>query len=79
MIMRSFENRIRDSITLMKITAQRLFLPRLMPDVQYEYIHKLSKCFIIFENPFIILKGIILFSSTPFLFIRAVSMLLLEY
>ena len=53
MIMRSFENQIRDSITTIEITAQRLFHPRLMPDVQYVYIQKLAKCFLIFENLFI--------------------------
>ena len=34
-----------------------------MPDVQYVYIQKFAKCFLIFENPFIILKGIILINS----------------
>ena len=57
--------------------------PRLMPDVQYVYIQKFAKCFLIFENPFLILKKYhFLFSSTPFLFImfiRAVLKLLLEY
>ena len=49
-----------------------------MPDVQYTYIQKFSKRFLVFENPFIILKRIIfLFSSTPLLFIRAVLKLLL--
>ena len=50
-----------------------------MPDGQYVYIRKFTKCFLIFENPFIILKVSFLFSSTPFLFIRAVLKLLLEY
>ena len=30
-----------------------------MPDVQYVYIHKFAKCFLMLENPFIILKSII--------------------
>ena len=71
--MRSFENQIRDGNNSTKIVS-----PRLMPDVQYVYIRKFAKCFLIFENPFIILKGIIFISSTPFLFIRAVLMLLLK-
>ena len=41
--------------------------PRLMPDVQYVYIQKLAKCFLIFENPSIILKSII------FIFINSIS------
>ena len=65
MIMRSFENQIRDSITTMEITAQQL-LSRLMPDVQYAYIQKFAKCLLIFENPFIILKSII------FIFINSI-------
>ena len=44
--------------------------PRLMPDVQYIYIQKFAKCFLIFENPFIILKVWFLFSSSPFLFLE---------
>ena len=31
-----------------------------MPDVQYVCIQKFAKCVLIFENPFIILKSIIL-------------------
>ena len=62
MIKRSFENQIHDSITTMEITAQRLFNPRLMPDVQYVYIQKFAKCFLVFENPFVILKSIIFIS-----------------
>ena len=38
-----------------------------MPDVQYVYIQTLAKCFLIFENPFIILKNII------FIFISSIS------
>ena len=38
-----------------------------MPDVQYVYIQKFAKCFLFFENPFIILKSII------FVFINSVS------
>ena len=38
-----------------------------MPDVQYVYIRKIAKCFLIFENPFIILKSII------FIFINSIS------
>ena len=79
MITRSFENQIRDSITTMEITAKILFSPRLMPDVQYVYIQKFASCFLIFENPFIILKVSFLISSTPFIFIRTVFKLLLEY
>ena len=57
MIMRSFENQIRDSITTMEITAStKTVSPCLMPDVQYEYIQKFTKCFLVFENPFIILS-----------------------
>ena len=50
-----------------------------MPDVQYVYIKKIAKCFLIFENPFIIVKSII------FIFINSISInksslkLLLEY
>ena len=52
MIMGSFENQIRDSITMMEITA-----PRLIPDVQYVqyvYVLKFAKSFFIFANPFMI-------------------------
>ena len=42
-------------------------LPRLMSDVQYVYIQKFATCFLIFENPFIILKNII------FIFINSIS------
>ena len=38
-----------------------------MPDVQYVYIQKIAKCFLIFENSFIILKSII------FIFINSIS------
>ena len=38
-----------------------------MPGVQYVYIQKFAKCFLIFENPFIILKSII------FIFINSIS------
>ena len=38
-----------------------------MPDVQYVYIQKFAKCFLIFENPFVILK------STIFTFINSIS------
>ena len=38
-----------------------------MPDVQYVYIHKFAKCFLMLENPFIILKCII------FIFINSIS------
>ena len=38
-----------------------------MPDVQYVYIVKFAKCFLKFENPFIILKSII------FIFINSIS------
>ena len=38
-----------------------------MPDVQYVYIQKIAKCFLIFENQFIILKSII------FIFINSIS------
>ena len=38
-----------------------------MPDVQYVYIQKFAKCLLIFENPFIILKGIF------FIFINSIS------
>ena len=41
--------------------------PRLMPNVQYVYIHKFAKCFLMLENPFIILKSII------FIFINSIS------
>ena len=41
--------------------------PHLMPDVQYVYIHKFPKCFLMLENPFIILKSII------FIFINSIS------
>ena len=41
--------------------------PSLMPDAQYVYIQKIAKCFLIFENPFIILKIII------FIFINSIS------
>ena len=57
MFMRSFENQIHDSISTKTVS------PRLMPDVQYVYIQKFAKCFLIFENPFIILKGIIFINS----------------
>ena len=67
MVKRSFENQIRDSITKMEITAQKTVSPRQMPDVQYVYIHKFAKCFLMLENPFIILKSII------FIFINSIS------
>ena len=38
-----------------------------MPNVQYVYIQKFAKCFLIFENPFKILKSII------FIFINSIS------
>ena len=38
-----------------------------MPDVQYVYIHKFAKCFLMLENPFKIIKNII------FIFINSVS------
>ena len=38
-----------------------------MPDVQYVCIQKFAKCFLIFENPFMILKSII------FIFINSIS------
>ena len=38
-----------------------------MPDVQYVDIQKFAKCFLIFENPFLILKSII------FIFINSIS------
>ena len=38
-----------------------------MPDVQHVYIHKFAKCFLMLENPFIILKSII------FIFINSIS------
>ena len=38
-----------------------------MPNVQYVYIQKLAKCFLIFENPFINLKSII------FIFMNSIS------
>ena len=41
--------------------------PRLMPDVQYVYIHKFARCFLILVNPFIILTSII------FIFINSIS------
>ena len=80
MIMRSFENQVRDSIFHDGYNSTKTVSPRLMPNVQYVHIHKFAKCFLILENPFIILKKVsFLFSSTPFLFIRAVLKLLLEY
>ena len=72
MIMRSFENQIRDSITMVKITAQRLFHLVLYQMFSMYTLKKFAKCFLIFENPFIILKVSFLFSSIPCLFIRAV-------
>ena len=50
-----------------------------MPDIQYVYIQKFAKCFLIFENQFIILKSIIFIFIIPFLYIRAVLKVLLEY
>ena len=66
------------SQTADKPTAKTIS-PRLMPGVKYVYIQKFAKCFLIFENPFMILKVSFLFLSTPFIFIRAVLKLLLEY
>ena len=62
MIIRSFENQIWDGNNSTQTGS-----PRLIPDVQYVYIRKFAKCFLIFENPFIILKGII------FIFINSIS------
>ena len=59
MIMRSFNHDGNNSTKTVS--------PRLMPDVQYVYIQKFTKCFLIFENPFIILKSII------FIFINFIS------
>ena len=40
-----------------------------MPDVQYEIIQKFAKCFLIFENPFIILKSIIyIFNNSIYIY-----------
>ena len=58
------ENKTHYSITTIETTTQR---PRLMPDAQYVYIQKIAKYFLIFENPFIILKSII------FIFINSIS------
>ena len=63
MIMRSFENQNHDSITTMEITAQRFTLS----DVQYVYHQTFAKCFLIFENLFIVLKSII------YIFINSIS------
>ena len=63
MIMKSFENQIHDSITNSTKTVSSC----LMHDVQYVYIQKFVKCFLIFENPFKILKSIIL------IFINSIS------
>ena len=41
--------------------------PRLIPDVQYVYIQKIAKSFLLFENPIVILNGII------FIFINSIS------
>ena len=59
MIMRSFNHDGNNSTKTVS--------PRLMPDVQYVSIKKFAKCFLIFENPFIILKSIIL------IFINSIS------
>ena len=59
MIMRSFNHNENNSTKTVS--------PRLMPDVQYVYIQKFAKCFLIFENPFIILKSII------FIFTNSIS------
>ena len=59
MIMRSFNHDGNNSTKTVS--------PRLMPDVQYVYIQKFAKCFLMFENPFIILKSII------FIFINSIS------
>ena len=53
MIMRSFN---RDGNNSTKTVS-----PRLMPDVQYVYIQNFAKCFLIFENSFIMLKSIFIF------------------
>ena len=53
--------------------------PCLMADVQYVYIQKFAKCFLIFENTLIILKSIIFIFINSIIFIRAVLKLLLEY
>ena len=44
-----------------------------MPDVQYVYIQKFAKCFLIFENPFIVLK------SNIFAFINLISIYLSSF
>ena len=38
-----------------------------MPNVQYVYIHEFAMCFLMLENPFIVLKSII------FIFINYIS------
>ena len=65
MIMRSFNH---DGNNNTKTVS-----PRLMPDVQYVYIQKFAKCFLIFENPFIILKSII------FIFTNSISIYLSSF
>ena len=67
MVMRSFENQIRDSITTIGNNSTNTVSPRLMPDVQYVFIHKFAKRFLMLENPLIILKSII------FIFINSIS------
>ena len=62
MTVRSFENQIHDGNNSTKSVS-----PRLKPDVQYVYIQKFAKCFLIFVNPFIIFKSII------FIFINPIS------
>ena len=59
MIMRSFNHDGNNSTKTVS--------PRLMPDVQYVYLQKFAKFFLLFENPFIILKSII------FIFINSIS------
>ena len=61
MIIRSFNHNGKNSTKTVSVS------PRLMPGVQYVYIQKFAKCFLIFENPFIILKSII------FIFINSIS------
>ena len=60
------ENKTHYSITTIEITTQTVS-PRLMPEAQYVYIQKFAKCFLIFENPFIILKSI------SFIFTNSIS------
>ena len=64
MIMRSFENQNHDSISTMEITEQRLFH---LVICSVCIPSKFSKRFLIFENPFIILKSII------YIFINSIS------